>query len=62
LALGSALSLPVFFREVQTASASRIAEIAAELLAQARHARDDTLWALTAFFGSLDLFFPLIPQ
>jgi hypothetical protein len=40
------LSLSVFFREVQTASASRIAEIAVELLAQARHARDDTLWVL----------------
>jgi hypothetical protein len=48
LALGSTSSLPVFFREIQTASASasRIAEIAAALLAQARHARDDTLWAL----------------
>lgn len=46
LALGSTSSLPVFFREIQTASASRIAAIAAELLADAHHARDDTLWAL----------------
>jgi hypothetical protein len=46
LALGRTASLPGIFRGIQTASASRIAAMAAELLQDARHARDDTLWAL----------------